>query len=223
MKLIPILSLSLLLTGCKFFGADPAPPSKAETYLFDILTNYTPRVVLATNVVYQTNAIAVFTTNQIGQIVLATNFIPLPVYNLVTITQQIPEYVWTPKTNTVQYTQTAGSVANMVAPGSGGLVTGLLGAGLLAWGRLRSSKKTNVALAQNVETALEFIETVPGGNKYTSAIKQFMQKDQAEQGVEKGVKAARAEVDNLKAKASVGAIDATIKNFSGVDRTKATG
>lgn len=223
MKLIPILSLSLLLTGCKFFGADPAPPSKAENYLFDVLTNYTPRVMLATNAMWVTNHVTVFHTNEVGKIVEIPVAVVIPKYDLITITQQIPEYVWTPKTNTVQYTQTAGSVANMVVPGSGGLVTGLLTAGLLAWGRLRSSKKTNVALAQNVETALEFIETVPGGSKYTSAIKQFMQKDQADQGVEKGVKAARAEVDNLKAKASVDAIDATIKNFSGVDRTKATG
>lgn len=205
------------LTSCK------SPPTAFERKFFDIQTNYVPIFVLTTNTIQLTNTFIQFQTNQIGQIVLHTNELIIPVHSLVTVTQIHEQYDLTVKDSTKTGASVAGAGANLVIPGSGGAVAGILIGLAGAWAKLRSSKKTNVALAQNVETALEFIETVPGGSKYTSAIKQFMQKDQAEQGVEKGVKAARAEVDNLKAKASVGAIDATIKNFSGVDRTKATG
>lgn len=221
-KILPFgLLLVVFLTGCKFFGADAAPPSRTEAYLFDVITNLVPRQVWKTNEVEVKVPVYVLHTNEFNQINQLTNTVIVKQFELERATNWVEAYTWTPKTNTVQYAQTAGTLANFAVPGSGGAVAGILIGLAGAWAKLRSSKKTNVALAQNVETALEFIKTVPGGDKYTAAIKQFMQKDQADQGVEKGVKAARAEVDNLKAKASVGSIDATIKTFSGVDRAKA--
>ncbi len=44
----------------------------------------------------------------------------------------------TPKPNVVVLTQTAGGVANLIAPGAGGLVAGILAGALGTWAKMRS-------------------------------------------------------------------------------------
>ena len=54
-----------------------------------------------------------------------------------------------------------------------------------AWGHLRSYKAGNTAsaIAQEVETLREFIQALPNGTKYDTAITSWLQNHQMETGV----------------------------------------
>lgn len=182
------LVLVWALTGCKFFGADPAPPTAFERKFFDVQTNFIPVFVLQTNTISLTNTVIQFQTNTVGQIVLHTNELIIPVHSIVTVTQIHEAYTVTPNANATTGANVVGAIGNAVAPGAGGLVTGLITAGLLAWGKLRSSKKTNTTLVQGTETLLELIQALPNGSQNVSAAKQFLRTDQEDAGVRERIK-----------------------------------
>lgn len=197
-----LIVIVFALTGCKFFGAEPSAPSAFERNLFTIETNWVTRVTYKTNAVDVAVPVFVVRTNELNQIVQVTNTVLVKQVDVISLTNLHEVYDWSPKTNQV-YVQGAGAVANIVAPGSGGLVVGLLTAGLAAWGKLRSRKKTGDVLVQNIESILEFVDTVPNGTEYTSAIKHIIKKDQDSAGVREKVKVAMEEsVDSSDAKSS---------------------
>jgi hypothetical protein len=194
-RILPIIPILLLLTGCSLFGTNPSPPSALEQKFFNTVTNYHDVIVLKTNLttvtitntetsfVYQTNPVngvinVFWVTNQVG--------IPVLVPQITTITQSIPGYTLTPNATTTATIGGIGTVTNMAAPGFGGLV----GAGLTAlvglWGYLRSYKPavaTKDALSQEMETVLEFIKALPNGATYKTALTNFLAAHQADAGV----------------------------------------
>lgn len=181
--LIVLALVALLAEGCAAFGPNPSPPTKFEQTIYDVKTNVVQQVVIRTNFVTQIVPVAVFQTNSVG--VLLTNYVTVSqvVPQYVTITNTTETYLLTPKASTVADTQVAGSVSNLMVPGSGGLVAGILAGLFTMWGKLRSSKQTGSALAQNIETMREFLKTLPNGSKYDLVLTTFMQAHQAEAGV----------------------------------------
>lgn len=207
-----LIVIVFALTGCKFFGADPAPPTAFENRFFDIQTNLVPRQFFKTNFIDVPVPVFVLKTNELDEITQLTNTVIVKQVEILTLTNLHEVYDWSPKTNQV-YVQGAGAVANIVAPGSGGLVVGLLTAGLAAWGKLRSRKKTGDVLVQNIESILEFVDTVPNGSEYTSAIKHIIKKDQEDEGVREKVKVAMADgVDKSDAKSSASDMQKSLTN-----------
>ena len=189
-RILPLLPILLLLTGCSLFGTNPSPPSALEQKFFNTVTNYHDVIVLQTNLstVTITNTVIAFQTNTVGQVVTVTNQVGIPVLvpQITTITQSIPGYILTPNSTTTGTIGTIGTVTNMAAPGVGGLV----GAGLTAlvglWGYLRSYKpavNTTNALSQEMETVLEFIQALPNGATYKTALTNFLAAHQADAGV----------------------------------------
>lgn len=165
------------------FGTNPSPPSRFEAGIFDVVTNRVTQVV--TNNVSITNFVAqvVTVTNEVGvirtNVVLSTEVIP----QYVTVTNIHEQYTFTPKQVVSDTAQTAGNIGNLIVPGSGGLIAGIIAGLAAAWARLRSAKQTGAVLAQNIETLRVFLKTLPNGAKYDSVLTQFMQANQAESGV----------------------------------------
>lgn len=177
--LIALLSLS----ACSVIGKSPSAPGSVERRVFDVETNFVPRVVLQTNAVSVTNVVTEFRTNEVGVIVTRTNELIVPRYNLITVTQAVETYTLTPNAASIATAQSVGGVVNAFAPGIGTALGGALIGLLAAWGKLRSTKRVGTVLAQNIETVREFLKTLPNGAQYDSVITQVMQKHQVEAGV----------------------------------------
>jgi hypothetical protein len=206
--LIPLLILTLL-SGCGLFGANPKAPTKFEQAIFDVVTNVVQRVVTVTNT--ETRVAVVLHTNEVGVTVTQTNIVLVPM--IVQETNYSEAYTLTPKPQVRETAQAAGSVSNLILPGSGGLVAGILAGIATMWAKLRSSKNTSNALAQNIETMLEFIKTLPNGVAQNEAIKQFLQKYQADAGVlTKVLSILQKDVSNPEAQAGVIEIQTSLNN-----------
>jgi hypothetical protein len=217
---ITTVALLALVAGCSMFGRNPSPPSKLESSLYDVTTNYVPVVVMKTNVVpvtvYQTNQVQMTVTNVQGVLETRTNVLVIPV-----VTYQ---------TNTVAST-------NLQAQYNYGTGSGLAGAqgvisaipvygplastalaGLAAvWGWLRSSKNRQTAAntAQVVETMRQFIKALPNGTTYDNALMQWVQAHQAEEGVLTNVLSIiESEVSNPDAQFAAQSVIATINGLS---------
>lgn len=187
------LGLPLIIASCGTFGSNPSAPSATEQQFFNTVTNYVqvPVIVLQTNLttVTLTNTVTILQTNSLGQIGIVTQQVAVPIIvpQILTVTNYATQtnYTLTPNTTTTSIATTAGSVANLVVPGGGGIVT--LGITLLAgiYGYLRSYKngKTGNALSQEMETVLEFIKALPNGDTYKTALTDFLAKHQADVGV----------------------------------------
>lgn len=186
---------AVLLSGCAFMGRNPSAPTKVESALFTTVTNY----VQQTNVVQQvvpvySNVVQTVTVTNVvpGQapVVVQTNFLTQTVDHYLTntvtiVVSNVPAYTETVKPTTAASVQAAGSALNMFIPGVGGLVSsGVLGL-LSLWGYLRSSKlgDTSAALAQEIETVRAFLQQLPNGQAYDTALVNFLQAHQAEEGV----------------------------------------
>lgn len=171
------------VTGCKMFGADPAPPSKFEQKAFDIETNVVPQIVTRTNVVTTTNIVNV--PNPIGGGVpfFTTNFITST--NVVTQTNQVEEYQYTPKPAAVSTVTQLGTAVAPFTAGWGSIISGALVGLYGVWAHLRSTKKGTTAevLTQEIEAVRDFILTLPQGTKIDAAVTKFMQQHQTESGV----------------------------------------
>jgi len=224
MKLWPLAAVTMALlalatfTGCKEFGADTSAPNVVEQKLFTTVTNFVAVPVQTTNTTFATNVVTEFQTNTVGQIVTVTNEVVQPKYNLVWVTNEVPQYQNTVSANTANIVATGGGVLNTFFPGVGGIAgTGIM-ALLALWAQLRSGKRqvTAATLAQEVETMREFIKTLPSGTKYDTAITAFLQQHQLEAGVAGQVLGLlENQVSNPDAKAAIEEIKGTLTAVAG--------
>ena len=186
--------VTTILHGCasnKAFGEHPSGPTKAELAIFDAKTNTYLAPVIS------------HTTNEQGQVSTATNLVPKEDYTL------------TPKPRTEVIKSTLSTTINAYAPGIGTIVGAALGGVLLAWGKMRSAKNAAPVLAQNVETLLELISTMPGGDKLRSQATQFLWDHQQDTSTLKTITdLIQTEVSNPDAKEAAAAIQAAVDNLS---------
>jgi hypothetical protein len=201
------------LAGCKAFSGQ-SPPSGVEGQFFEVQTNWVEKVTYHTNTVLVTNAVPVNVTNEVGQVVVVTNEVILPKYELMTVTNFLETYQFTTSTNATASVSELGGIINTYAPGVGTLGGGIV-IGLLAlWGRLRSYKKTGTVLAQNIESIREFVKTLPDGDKYDQAIVEFIQDNQREAGtLDAVVRLLERYVSHPQAVASVAEIKALLESL----------
>lgn len=182
--------LMLAVTGCKI-------PSR---FLFTARTNDVPVIVAHTNVVS--------ITNFVDRVISTTNLVTEPGGSVTTVITQLPVHeaqvssvsrvdfttnylvTYTVSTNASSLAETAGSIANMVAPGSGGLVTtgitGLLGLFAAYFTRRQTKKKGELiagTLAQSIETLREVLRSNPTTQHLDGKIVSFLQSQQASVGV----------------------------------------
>lgn len=189
--LIALLASLAIITGCA------SAPTAAEKLIFNVQTNYVPKLVLETNTVtiIQTNTVVqvVTITNSMGVIVpvYQTNLVPVAVTttNTVVATNMVPVYYMAPSATTTNVGNAAGMISNIAAPGTGTWVTGIIGglvAGFLGW-RNRQFAGKNTALTQAAGTLTQIIETgrelmasTPQGQKAADAFTQWLVTHQAE-------------------------------------------
>lgn len=214
------LACIVFFTACSTFGTNPTPPTKLESSLFNVTTNYVPVVVMRTNVVpvtvYETNQVQMTVTNVQGVLEVRTNVLVVPVTTYLTNTA--------PATNLqAQYNYGTGAglagaegVISAV-PVYGSLASTAL-AGLAAiWGWLRSSKNRQTAAntAQVVETMRQFIKALPNGTTYDNALMQWAQAHQAEGGVLTNMLSIiESEVSNPNAQFAAQSVIATINGLT---------
>lgn len=189
MKLKTILggiALAIIVAGC----STTTPPTKFESKLFEIQTNYVDKIAYQTNVVWQTNpVVSTFYTTNAQNIVIPvyqTNLIPLPFPQLVTITQHIPDYIYSQGTNAQVLRDTAGAIGNLAAPGVGGpIASGIVGLGLALWQWVRNRKSTAAAssLVQAVQVGRQLLQAVPSGPQIDAQYKKWLFDNQKALGV----------------------------------------
>lgn len=190
-KAIAAVFIAVALTGCV------TTPTSFDRSLANVETNYVPRLVLHTNfvtavqTVMQTNIVGVPTpvyfTNSIG--------VPTPIYvtNLTSVityqTNLVPQYTLTPSETAKGVAGIAGTVGNVLVPGTGGLITtGLLGllSIFLGYRNRKFAGENSVlsqsagVLAQIIETGREIMSKTPQGQKAADAFTQWMVVHQAE-------------------------------------------
>ncbi len=132
-----------------FTGCGTTPPSAVESKFFDVTTNYTPVIKTLTNYVYFTNEVTttVNRTNEFNLpvIVTVTNYEHVAVPMVLTYTNYVPAYEFHPNTNAAAVASTIGTITNTFLPGTGGIVTGILGGITTVFALIRSARKTKVA------------------------------------------------------------------------------
>lgn len=221
-----ILTAGAAITGCSLLPATGAPPTKVESAIYNVQTNYLTVVVPVTNMVpvtiFHTNNVTVTQTNTLGVTQVVTNIVIQPVIIQQPVvgeqTNQVPNYSYTPKPGAGAVVNTIGTVVNTFFPGAGSLVatgvTGLIG----LWGYLRSSKNfnTSAAIAQEVETIREFVKGLPNGATYDAALTNFLQAHQADANVLNQVlNLLKNEVSNSDAQIAAQQIQQTISALTG--------
>lgn len=182
-----LIGLALaLLAGCA-----SKPPSAFEQKYFNITTN-PPVIAVVTNLVpvtlYKTNEVVQTITNTQNVVEYRTNLIPVAVTTNIEartalVTNHPETYNLTPKPEAIQPIQTIGGLIGNFF-GAGGIVTTGIGALFSLWGVLRSKKNYGTAaqLAQTIETLRTFVQQLPNGQAYDTALVQWMQQHQAETG-----------------------------------------
>ena len=184
-----LLSITILIAvpGCS------TVPYGWESKFYTIETNITPTIQYQTNTVTRTNVIesVVMVTNVVNGLV---NITMTPTREFTVVSEPVVtmssnvlvSYTYTANTNSSATTGTVSAIANLVAPGSGGLVAAI-GAGLWGlWGSLRSRKlkRTAGVLAQGIEVYGETIKALGStGEKVDGEVKAWMQNHQAQAGV----------------------------------------
>ncbi|RPJ19252.1 MAG: hypothetical protein EHM35_20890 [Planctomycetaceae bacterium] len=175
-KLSTAFLLLLALTGCS------SAPTRLERKFFDITTNTFPQVTLVTNIVSisPTNSLPMSPTGKLSTLKPQLG----SQTNVVTVTNLIEAYTYTPNTNSAVLVATAARAANLFGPW-GELVGVLLGGLIGGYGLLRSSRasKTAAALAQIIETGRQVLQSTPQGQVLDAKWKIWMMQHQAEQGV----------------------------------------
>lgn len=187
--LLSTLLASIIVIGMA--GCASTPPSKFESSIFDIKTNYIPTITFQTNTVWRTNVEVqtITVTNPVGVVVpqYVTNFIPVATPVVTQVSNAVPAYDYQQGAAAEQMKQSAATIGNLIAPGIGGPIAYFgLGLILTGLGWFRSSKRANTLagnFGQVVETARELLKTIPDGQKYDAALVQWMQQHQAEEGV----------------------------------------
>lgn len=212
----------IILAGCASQRYGSAP-TKLESQLYDVSTNYVPIVKTVTNTVqvtqYQTNTVPVNVTNEQHQVVVTytTNVVPVQVsqQQVSQVTNQQPVYSYANGPGLQKAAEVGGAAGSLF--GVGGLVSsGILALGTL-WGYLRSGKNyaTATNLAQTIETAREFVKSLPNGETYDAALTNWMQAHQAQAGVIQNVAGIlENEVSNPDAKEAARQVISTIQTLS---------
>jgi hypothetical protein len=154
---IPKLSILFIVVcfvavSCTTAFHNGAPPTKVESALFAVQTNYI--TVIATN-----------TPVAGGPQVVTTNL--------------QPQYVYTPGPGVKDAQAGAALIPGYGTIASGAIGAA---AALWAWFRSSKNKQVGVTLAQSVETIREFIKTLPNGSNYDSALTAWLQQHQVETG-----------------------------------------
>lgn len=160
---IPLLSgivCVALLTGCA--NGAQRPPTAAERHLFDVTTNVTEQVLTEPRVIT--------ITNELAEIVTITN--------LVTVTNLVEEYVFKPNER-AEAVRGIGEIIGSFFGLGGAFGTGI-GAIFSLWAgfRSRTNGKAAAELAQIVETGRALLRSLPQGDQYENAWKQWMVKHQ---------------------------------------------
>lgn len=192
-----IAATAVALVSAALLGGCSSTPTKLDTALANIQTNYVPQLVLKTNLVtvLQTNTVTatVFVTNSVGVVVpqYVTNLTTLTSYqtNVVAVTNIVPQYVLVPNATSTGAAGIAGAVTNLISPGTGGLVS----AGLLALlsiglgirnrtlgGQNDALSQASGTLAQIIETGREVLASTPQGAAAESAFTTWMVGHQAD-------------------------------------------
>lgn len=212
-----MLILTIFCVGCTLFGATPKAPTAVESTLFNVQTNFVTNSVTQTNLVTQVvpEVQMVTVTNQQNQVITTTNTVELTntTTQVVQVTNVTPQYTYTTGATTTATVQAAGSVLNSIVPGVGGIASAGILALLALWAQLRSTKNSTTAgtLAQEVETLLEFINTLPNGSNYTTVITSWLQSHQVDAGVANTILGLlENQVSNPNAKAAVAEIQGTL-------------
>lgn len=189
-----LVLMAAVLVGCS------TTPTKFDTTVANVETNYVPKLVLQTNVVtlLLTNNVVSYQTN----VVVATNLVPI--------------YTLTPNQWATNVSTVAGTVGNTFLPGSGGLITsGLLGllSIFLGWRNRQMSGQNSTlsqaagSLAQIIETAREVMSSTPQGQKAADAFTQWMLTHQAQAGtIAEITKIVKDSTDNVQAQAAANQI-----------------
>ena len=155
-KLSIILLACLGIVSCAAFK-NGAPPTKFESGLYNVTTNYVPVVTTVTNPPTVAGQPPVVTTQ----------------------TNQQPTYTYSPGP-VLKDVETGVSLI----PGYGTLASLGICALTTLWGYLRSTKNynTGVNLAQSIETIREFLKALPNGTTYDAALTAWLQNNQAQTG-----------------------------------------
>lgn len=213
-----VLTLAVILIGCA-----SKPPSAFEQAHFTIVTN-PPVISVTTNVIpvtlFKTNEVVQTVTNVLGVTEFKTNVVPVSYQVLQTnvslVTNQPETYRLTPKPEAIQpYKDVAGAAGNLF--GVGGLASTAVGIFFSLWGFLRSKKNyaTAADLAQIIETVRTFVQQLPNGSTYDTALVQFMQAHQAESGtISQVLTLLQNEVSNPDAKVAAEHIRAVINSLN---------
>jgi hypothetical protein len=226
-----ILAIALLaVTGCAsggFFSGTQAP-SSTERAFYDVQTNYVTQVETVTNTVATTNVVTMEETNTVTVNNTNTQITLVPVQvtnvttqvNVITTTNQQPVYQLTANGNAATIEQSTAAIGNSIAPGVGTLAGLGLSALVGFWGWLRSYKTGSQqivaanALSQEVETLLEFVQALPNGSAYNTAITAWLQAHQVQTGAAWTIlNIMENEVSNPDAKAAVASILASLNTL----------
>jgi hypothetical protein len=196
------------VVGCSTFGRNPSPPTKLETSLFQVTTNYVPVVIPA----YTTNNIQVTQTLTNYQGITLTNYATNTVLTVIPATTNLQaQYNYGPG-GTLSGAQ--GIVSTI--PIYGTLASTALGVLGSVWGWLRSTKNRQTAAntMQVVATMRQFIQALPNGGIYDTALTHWMRAHQADSGVLNEVLTLLgSEVSNPDAQFAANSVIATINGL----------
>lgn len=177
------VGISLILEGCAAVGPNPGPPTKAESLIFNTVTNYSTVVVPA----YVTNQVQVqsYQTNVQGIVITQylTNVVPVTVPAQ---TNQVVGYTETVKPSIQSGVQGAGGILNVLFPGWGSLATNGVLSLLFGWAYARSQKRgvdTAATLVQEIEIIRKIVQSVPNGAALDNQFVTWIQNHQADAGI----------------------------------------
>jgi len=159
---LAIITLAFIAAGCGVIGQNPTPPTKFEQSIFDVTpsTNFIQQILVTKG------------TNDDGSIITTVTTNTTPVIGSKLQTSE----------STKSTVTTISGLVNTFAPGVGTLLGTALAGALATWASMRGQKNAAPVLAQNIETLLEFVKTLPDGQKVHDTITQFLFDHQRETG-----------------------------------------
>lgn len=172
------LAFLSIFVGC----ASSAPPTRIESALFSVQTNWITNIF---------NVVQVNPSNNV-------------ITNTITLTNVEPRYHFEPKQATLDTISTASSVATTSGVGWAGLAGTFIASLLYGWAEYRNSRKSklNTSLAQSIEVGRETIKAV-GGLAMEARYVEQVKSEQASAGVKVAASTVSAgAVNTVEAKAS---------------------
>jgi hypothetical protein len=186
LAMIALLPLTAL-QGCKSLSGG-TPPNSFERVIFVTETNVVSQPVVVERTVWETNTVEQVQTitNVADQVVYQTNFLQefVPITVTFTETNRITNYTLVPKAETEADLAAVGGAINLLFPGLGIPLAGILVGFYRMWGKLRSAKTANTVLVTNFASVLEWIETLPGGTAEVDKLKAWLRKNQDKFGAQ---------------------------------------